>query len=64
MDSRYLLKAKKLFEELVKKYQKIVKRDIEIIRIKKMKTRWGSCNHVKGYIYLNLYLIQRDIKEI
>jgi len=64
VDSWYLSKAKKLFEELVKKYQKIVKRDIKIVRIKKMKTRWGSCNHSKGYINLNLYLIQRDIKEI
>ena len=64
VDSWYLSKAKKLFEELVKKYQKIVKRDIKIVRIKKMKTRWGSCNHVRGYINLNLYLIQRDIKEI
>ncbi|TKX32715.1 M48 family metallopeptidase [Campylobacter aviculae] len=34
------------------------------LSIKKMKTRWGSCNHKKGYINLNLKLLEKSLKAI
>ncbi|EGK7562189.1 M48 family metallopeptidase, partial [Campylobacter coli] len=29
-----------------------------------MKTRWGSCNHKKGYINLNLRLLEKNLRAI
>ncbi|WP_084340133.1 M48 family metallopeptidase [Helicobacter pametensis] len=37
---------------------------IKILRIKEMKTRWGSCNPKKSYINLNLRLIEKDKRAI
>ncbi len=34
------------------------------LSIKKMKTRWGSCNHKKGYINLNLRLLEKNLRAI
>ena len=34
------------------------------LSIKDMKTRWGSCNHTKKYINLNLRLLQKSLKAI
>lgn len=55
----YLLKAEIHFQKAIEKYQPLVKREIENIRIREMKTRWGSCNPVKGYINLNSELIKK-----
>lgn len=30
------------------------------VRVRKMQTRWGSCNHAKGYLNFSLSLIERD----
>lgn len=54
----YMSQARKLFNELIEKYSVIVQKDIYRVSIKKMRTRWGSCNHTKGYINLNLHLIK------
>ncbi len=34
------------------------------LSIKNMKTRWGSCNHNKAYVNLNLKLIQKSLRAI
>jgi predicted metal-dependent hydrolase len=60
----YYSEAKILFNKLIKKYHPYINKPINKIRIKKMTTRWGSCNYKKGYINLNLYLIKKDIKFI
>ncbi len=44
---------------MIDDYQKIVQKEITKVRIKSMKTRWGSCNYTKGYINLNLELIKK-----
>lgn len=56
--------AQKIFLAFVKKYQAYFTDKTLKIRIKKMKTRWGSCNHNKAYINLNLALIHKPIKSI
>ena len=38
---------------------KIVKQDIKSVKIRQMKTRWGSCNPYKSYINLNIELIKK-----
>jgi len=55
----YLTKAETHFLKAIEKYQPIVKKEIANIRIREMKTRWGSCNPVKGYINLNSELIKK-----
>ena len=57
-------KAKMHFKKAMEKYKPIVKQEIEIIRIREMKTRWGSCNPRKGYINLNLKLIEKPTECI
>lgn len=55
----YIEKAEIHFLKAIEKYKPIVKREIAHIRIREMKTRWGSCNPIKGYINLNLELIKK-----
>ena len=60
----YLVKAEQHFQKAIKKYQAIVKKEIANVRIREMKTRWGSCNPVKGYIHLNSELIKKPTECI
>lgn len=55
----YKAKAKEHFQHTIKKYTAIVKIDIKTVRIRSMKTRWGSCNPKRSYINLNLELIKK-----
>ncbi|WP_291951031.1 SprT family zinc-dependent metalloprotease [Campylobacter sp.] len=56
--------AKKIFEFLIKKWQFAFEKKVQKISIKTMVSRWGSCNHKKAYINLNLKLIQKPVKAI
>jgi len=46
----YKTQAKEIFQKFIAKYQPIVKKDINRVTIKEMKTRWGSCNSQKGLL--------------
>jgi len=63
-DEFYYSEAKILFTRLIHKYNRYINKPITKVRIKKMNSRWGSCNSKKGYINLNLYLIKKDIEFI
>lgn len=56
--------AEKIFGFYIKKWQDKFPRQIKKVKIKKMKTRWGSCNHSKAYINLNLNLLSKSLKAI
>ena len=45
--------------ELVKKWESRVGKQVSEVRIKKMKTRWGTCNSDSSRIWLNLELIKK-----
>jgi predicted metal-dependent hydrolase len=60
----YVKQAKIILPDLVNKYLQITGLQIQSLSIKKMSSRWGSCNSNKKYINLNLDLIKQDIKAI
>lgn len=56
--------AKIIFSFYLKKWQGHFEKKITKIRIKKMQSRWGSCNSKKAYINLNVNLLQKPLKAI
>ena len=57
----YRTELKTLLDELVPKWEKILKVKANNINIKSMKTKWGSCNTEKGNILFNLELAKKPI---
>lgn len=60
----YYEKALLHFFNILQEFNKIVKQEIKDIKIRQMKTRWGSCNPHKSYINLNIELIKKPKKCI
>ena len=58
------LELKKICNEFIAKFLPFINRPINRIVFRKMETRWGSCNHKKGYINLSLNLVKKDFKFI
>jgi len=55
----YRLELKKIIPELLQKWEPIVGKQVDDWGIKKMKTKWGSCNIEKRRIWLNLELAKK-----
>ena len=55
----YHEKATLYFFNILQEFNNIVKQDIKSVKIRQMKTRWGSCNPYKSYINLNIELIKK-----
>ena len=56
--------ARKIYAFYVKKWQGHFEKPVVRLSVKKMTTRWGSCNSKKGFINLNLRLITKPLKAI
>ena len=52
--------ALELYLRYIEKFSPRIGRKIARVRVRKMQTRWGSCNHTKGYLNFSLSLIERD----
>ena len=52
--------ALELYLHYISKLSPRIGRKIARVRVRKMQTRWGSCNHAKGYLNFSLSLIERD----
>ena len=61
MKEWYRSELKTLLDELVPKWEKILKVRANNINVKSMKTKWGSCNTEKGNILFNLELAKKPI---
>lgn len=57
----YRAELKNLLDQLVPKWEKILKVRANNINVKSMKTKWGSCNTEKGNILFNLELAKKPI---
>lgn len=55
----YREKALIYFLNILQELNKIVKKDIKSVKIRQMKTRWGSCDPHKSCINLNIELIKK-----
>jgi predicted metal-dependent hydrolase len=64
IEAWYKEKASYYFNLMIKKYMPLVNKSVNKISIRKMKTRWGSCNPRKSYINLNLELIKKHPSAI
>ncbi|MEN9946273.1 MAG: hypothetical protein RLZZ293_659 [Pseudomonadota bacterium] len=64
IDTWYQQKAQDYFAKIIAKYTPIIKQSVNKISIRKMKTRWGSCNPQLSYINLNLELIKQHPRAI
>jgi Predicted metal-dependent hydrolase len=64
LEKWYRQKFYQLLPELANKWQLVVGKQANEWRIKKMKTRWGTCNITDKRIWLNLALIRMPIECI
>ncbi|WP_297487375.1 M48 family metallopeptidase [uncultured Cetobacterium sp.] len=60
----YKVQASIIFKETISKYLNLTDETIFQIKIRKMKTKWGSCRPASKIITLNLELIKKPIEAI
>lgn len=64
MDSFYRTHLKAIAAPLLKKWSNILKVKPNYVGIRKMTTKWGSCNEKTGRIWLNLELSKKSTEQI
>jgi hypothetical protein len=60
----YRIELEKILIPLVYKWQKIMNLKSNFIGIKKMKTKWGSCNFTKARLWFSLELAKKPLEAI
>lgn len=61
MDEWYRARLKELVPQIITKYEKVMGVTVNEFAIKKMKTKWGTCNREAKRIWLNLELAKKPI---
>ncbi|WP_297277914.1 M48 family metallopeptidase [uncultured Brachyspira sp.] len=64
LDNWYKKESLKLFDSLIKKYSSIMGLEIDTFSVKKLKSKWGSCDIRKKHITFNLELMKYPIQAI
>lgn len=62
LNNWYRNELKQLIPGLLKKWQPIVGKEAAFCGVRKMKTKWGSCNTTKAHIWINLELAKKPIE--
>lgn len=60
MDEWYRAELKKIIPDYIKKWEPIIDVKVEEFGVKKMKTRWGTCNVAVKRIWINLELAKKN----
>jgi predicted metal-dependent hydrolase len=60
LDAWYRVELRKLLEELVREWEPIMGVQVNAIQLKRMKTRWGTCNVVDHRIWFNVELMKKS----
>lgn len=61
LEEWYRLELKNKLPPIVEKWEKIIGISVNAVKIRKMKTKWGSCNPSKRNIWINLELSKKPI---
>lgn len=64
LDEWYRERIKQIIPSFIQEWEPIIKVKVEEFAIKKMKTRWGSCNSKASRIWLNLELSKKPLQCI
>jgi len=59
LDEWYRQRLKELIPPLIKKYEPLLDIQVNEFGVKKMKTRWGTCNREAKRIWVNLELVKK-----
>jgi predicted metal-dependent hydrolase len=62
MQEWYRKELKALIPGLIEKWEPIIGVNVEFWGVRKMKTKWGSCNSKAGRIWLNLELAKKPVQ--
>jgi predicted metal-dependent hydrolase len=57
----YRRELRKLLPPLLQKWEPRLSKSVAEVRVRRMKTRWGSCNANAGRVWLNLELIKKPV---
>lgn len=58
----YRKQIKEVIPKLISKWEPILGVDVKEWGVKKMYTKWGTCNYGSGRVWLNLYLAKRPYR--
>lgn len=64
MDEWYRARMKEIVPQLIEKYETVMPVKAEAWGIKKMRTKWGTCNTCTKRIWINLELAKKPIEEL
>ncbi|CRF34982.1 metal-dependent hydrolase [Brachyspira suanatina] len=64
LDTWYKKESLKLFDSLIKKYTSMMNLEINTFTVKKLKSKWGSCDTIKKHLTFNLELMKYPISSI
>lgn len=64
LDEWYRERVKEIIPPIVQRWEKNLNVSVNVFGIKKMKTKWGSCNQKAGRIWLNLELGKKPLQCI
>lgn len=64
LEEWYRVQLKEIVPEYIAKWESLLNVKVEEFFIKKMKTRWGTCNRDDKRIWLNLELAKKNIEYI
>ena len=64
IESWYREQLKELIPKLINQHQKVMNVMVDEFAVRKMKTKWGTCNREAGRIWFNLELAKKPIECI